>query len=91
MFIVQEKKGYAIDSPTLVYMPHCDMELHEDILKDNSTVRNAILICNRLGDYVERYVEWRLRGLHMSHKELRLQQQSFPQARSKGSISMPNW
>ncbi len=41
-----EKKGYAIDSPTLVYMPHCDMELHEDILKDNSTVRNAILICN---------------------------------------------
>ncbi|PBK77981.1 hypothetical protein ARMSODRAFT_17302 [Armillaria solidipes] len=48
-----EKEGYAIDSPTLVYMPHCDMELHEDILKDNSTVRNAILICNRLGDYVE--------------------------------------
>ncbi|KAK0483465.1 SRR1-domain-containing protein [Armillaria novae-zelandiae] len=51
--VLCEKKGYAIDSPTLVYMPHCDMELHEDILKDNSTVRNAILICNRLGDYVE--------------------------------------
>ncbi|PBK96686.1 SRR1-domain-containing protein [Armillaria gallica] len=50
---LKEKKGYAIDSPTLVYMPHCDMELHEDILIDNSTVRNAILICNRLGDYVE--------------------------------------
>ncbi|KAK0503094.1 SRR1-domain-containing protein [Armillaria luteobubalina] len=50
---LKEKKGHAIDSPTLVYMPHCDMELHEDILKDNSTVRNAILICNRLGDYVE--------------------------------------
>ncbi|KAK0459564.1 SRR1-domain-containing protein [Desarmillaria tabescens] len=48
-----EREGYAIESPTLVYMPHCDMELHEGILKDNSTVRNAVLICNRLGDYVE--------------------------------------
>ncbi|KAK0210593.1 SRR1-domain-containing protein [Desarmillaria ectypa] len=48
-----EREGYAIESPTLVYMPHCDMELHEDILKDNSIVRNAVLICNRLGDYVE--------------------------------------
>ncbi|KAG7452665.1 SRR1-domain-containing protein [Guyanagaster necrorhizus] len=53
VFQNNESEGYAIKSPTLLYMPHCDMELHEEILKHNSTLRNVVLICNRLGDYVE--------------------------------------
>ncbi|KAF9050656.1 hypothetical protein BDZ89DRAFT_1057104 [Hymenopellis radicata] len=46
-------------------MPHCDMELHEDILRANwtpSSLRNLILVCNRLGDYVDRCV-----GLPVQH------------------------
>ncbi|KAG7092409.1 hypothetical protein E1B28_008766 [Marasmius oreades] len=41
---------------TVYFMPHCDMELYEQVLKVNGCeqrIRNLVLIGNRLEDYVE--------------------------------------
>ncbi|KAF5387126.1 hypothetical protein D9615_001843 [Tricholomella constricta] len=46
----------AIVRPTLCFMPHCDMELYESLLKANwsrSSLRNLLLVANRLADYID--------------------------------------
>ncbi|KAF9264732.1 hypothetical protein L218DRAFT_200346 [Marasmius fiardii PR-910] len=43
--------------PTIYFMPHCDVDLYEQVLKANwseNRIRNLVLIGNRLEDYVER-------------------------------------
>ncbi|KIY66288.1 hypothetical protein CYLTODRAFT_491595 [Cylindrobasidium torrendii FP15055 ss-10] len=44
--------AYLCSSPRIIYMPHCDMELHDVVLRA-STLDNVVLISNRLADYVE--------------------------------------
>ncbi|KAJ7694199.1 SRR1-domain-containing protein [Mycena rosella] len=53
----ENKEGrYSLDSPTILWMPHCDLDLYENILGANwspEQLANVILISNRLGDYVD--------------------------------------
>ncbi|KAJ7109211.1 SRR1-domain-containing protein [Mycena epipterygia] len=47
---------YSLDSPTILWMPHCDLELYENVLRANwsrEQLPYVILISNRLGDYVD--------------------------------------
>lgn len=39
-------------------MPHCDMELYENLIKTNwsrERLPNLVLVANRLADYIDRY------------------------------------
>ncbi|KAG9127654.1 hypothetical protein FRC07_011240 [Ceratobasidium sp. 392] len=53
----ENKKGaYVIDTPTLVFMPHCGVELYERFLRANwsgSTLARVLLVANDLGSYAE--------------------------------------
>jgi hypothetical protein len=47
---------HLVEVPTILFMPHCDMQLYENILKRNWTrdaISNVLLIANRLLDYVD--------------------------------------
>ncbi|KAJ7685026.1 SRR1-domain-containing protein [Mycena polygramma] len=47
---------HPLDAPTLLWMPHCDLDLYENVLAANwsrEQLAYVILIANRLGDYVE--------------------------------------
>ncbi|KAI0670584.1 SRR1-domain-containing protein [Trametes maxima] len=48
--------NYELRSPTIVFMPHCDLHLYENILRANWTIArlpNVLLIANRLSEYAE--------------------------------------
>lgn len=45
---------YEMDSQTLVFMPHCDVQLYEAILGQNWTIGklpNMLFICNKFSEY----------------------------------------
>jgi hypothetical protein len=47
---------HLVEVPTILFMPHCDMHLYENILKSNWTreaISNVLLIANHLHDYVD--------------------------------------
>ncbi|KAF9466327.1 hypothetical protein BDZ94DRAFT_1251671 [Collybia nuda] len=47
---------YVLERPTICFMPHCDMELYENILKANweaQKLHNLFLVANRLVDYID--------------------------------------
>ncbi|KAJ6496518.1 SRR1-domain-containing protein [Mycena vitilis] len=47
---------HPLNAPTLLWMPHCDLDLYENVLAANwsrEQLAYVILIANRLGDYVE--------------------------------------
>ena len=51
--------------PTILYMPHCDREVYESVLRFNWTPRGlseVILLANRLMDYVENQPERKLQA-----------------------------
>ncbi|KAH9946282.1 uncharacterized protein BXZ73DRAFT_95787 [Epithele typhae] len=53
---------YRLRSPTIAYMPHCDLHLYENLLRENwspERLPNVLLIANRLGDYAEKCVRTR--------------------------------
>lgn len=48
---------YGIEERTIVFMPHCDLQLYENLLRENWTrerLSNVVLIANRLSEYAER-------------------------------------
>ncbi|KAJ7063145.1 SRR1-domain-containing protein [Mycena amicta] len=50
---------HPLDAPTILWMPHCDLDLYESVLATNwshDQLTYMTLIANRLGDYVERSV-----------------------------------
>ena len=53
----ENKRGaYVIDTPTLVYVPHCGVELYERFLRANwsaEAMGRIILVANNLAAYVE--------------------------------------
>ncbi|KAF8352287.1 SRR1-domain-containing protein [Amanita rubescens] len=48
---------YPVDAPTIVYMPHCDMELYENLLRANwkphIDALKLLFIANQLSDYID--------------------------------------
>lgn len=51
------RAGYAVDEPTIVFMPHCDLHLYENLFRENWTqarLPNLVLIANRLSEYAEK-------------------------------------
>ncbi|KZP20872.1 hypothetical protein FIBSPDRAFT_741759 [Athelia psychrophila] len=47
---------YTLVNPTILYMPHCDRILYENILRKNWSgdgMRRILLVANCLGDYVD--------------------------------------
>jgi len=46
---------YPVEGPTIVFMPHCEVDLYEDFLRANWTlerISNILLVANQLDDYV---------------------------------------
>jgi len=49
--------GYLIMRPTLCFMPHCDIDIYENLLQANwskERLSNIVLVANRLSDYLDR-------------------------------------
>ncbi|TFK42996.1 SRR1-domain-containing protein, partial [Crucibulum laeve] len=50
------KGEYPLDTPTFCFMPHCDMELYESLLRANwapERLCNLFLVANHLKDYLD--------------------------------------
>ncbi|CAL1704167.1 unnamed protein product [Somion occarium] len=48
--------AYALPNPSIAYMPHCDLQLYENILRENWTsnrLPKLLLIANRFSEYVD--------------------------------------
>lgn len=80
-----QQASYGLRSPTIVFMPHCDLHLYENLLRENWTrarLPHVLLIANRLREYAERCVP---RPSHLPHipprpppLPFRFRQQPFP-------------
>ncbi|KAI0747921.1 hypothetical protein C8Q80DRAFT_1120536 [Daedaleopsis nitida] len=47
---------HAVDTPTIVFMPHCDLHLYENLFRENWSLErlsNILLIANRLSEYAD--------------------------------------
>jgi hypothetical protein len=45
--------------PTICFMPHCDIEIYENLLQANwskERLPNIVLVANRLADYLDRFI-----------------------------------
>lgn len=54
---IQQEARHSILGPTIVFMPHCDRHLYENILRENWTkerLQNTLFIANRFSDYVDK-------------------------------------
>jgi hypothetical protein len=43
--------------PTICFMPHCDIDIYENLLQANCSkekLSNILLVANRLADYLDR-------------------------------------
>ncbi|KZT11469.1 uncharacterized protein LAESUDRAFT_720709 [Laetiporus sulphureus 93-53] len=51
-----KRAAYRLRAPTLVFMPHCDVQLYENLLRENwsqAGLPNLVLIANRLSEYAD--------------------------------------
>ncbi|KAI0721566.1 SRR1-domain-containing protein [Cerioporus squamosus] len=58
---------HALESPTIAFMPHCDLHLYENLLRENwsrERLPNVLLIANPLSEYAERIPSRRLAVEH---------------------------
>ncbi|RDX48351.1 hypothetical protein OH76DRAFT_1352696 [Lentinus brumalis] len=58
---------HALQSPTIVFMPHCDLHLYENFLRENwskEQLPNALLIANPLSEYAESIPSRKLAAEH---------------------------
>jgi len=47
---------YSIEAPTILFMPHCDIPLYENVLRQNWTatkLSNLVFVANQFSEYVE--------------------------------------
>ncbi len=60
LFSLFQNGLYPVDGPTIVYMPHCDMELYENLLRANwkphIDALKLLFIANQLSDYIDKWV-----------------------------------
>ncbi|EKM55678.1 uncharacterized protein PHACADRAFT_93502, partial [Phanerochaete carnosa HHB-10118-sp] len=57
--------AYPLGEPTIVYMPHCDLPLYENILRENCSrerLPRLVLIANRLSEYLDSIPSHKLRA-----------------------------
>ncbi|KAG1877791.1 SRR1-domain-containing protein [Suillus subalutaceus] len=50
---------HEVEQPTILYMPHCDLKLYENIIGANwseEQLARIIFISNRFSDYTDKYV-----------------------------------
>jgi hypothetical protein len=50
---------HAVQRPTILYMPHCDLKLYENIIGANwseEQLARIIFVANRFSDYTDKYV-----------------------------------
>ncbi|KAG2077998.1 hypothetical protein BDR04DRAFT_1064994 [Suillus decipiens] len=50
---------HGVERPTILYMPHCDLKLYENIIDANwseEQLARIIFIANRFSDYTDKYV-----------------------------------
>ncbi|KAI8998825.1 hypothetical protein BD414DRAFT_476187 [Trametes punicea] len=62
-----QQASYGMRSPTIVFMPHCDLHLYENLLRENwsqERLPNVFLIANRLSDYAESIPSRKLTSEH---------------------------
>jgi len=55
----------AVDAPTILFMPHCDLTLYENILAANWSIErlsNILLVSNDLSDYIHNNPTHKLEG-----------------------------
>ena len=53
----QQQAKYPLLKPTILFMPHCDRNLYENILRENwskDRLQNMLLIANRFSEYADR-------------------------------------
>lgn len=58
LFILFQDAKDPVERPTILYMPHCDLELYENIIGANwseENLRRIIFIANQFGDYMDKY------------------------------------
>lgn len=52
---------YRLEAPTIVFMPHCDLHLYENLFRENWSKKQlprVLLIANRLSEYAEKCVHF---------------------------------
>ncbi|EGO21000.1 hypothetical protein SERLADRAFT_335274, partial [Serpula lacrymans var. lacrymans S7.9] len=57
IFYLFQNAKHPVIRPTILYMPHCDMDLYENIIRENWTreqLSNIIFIANRFSDYIDK-------------------------------------
>lgn len=62
---VLSTSNYVADAPTLLYMPHCDLDLYETILRahwSETLLSQILLVCNHFQDYVDNNSERKLKA-----------------------------
>jgi hypothetical protein len=50
---------HVVERPTILYMPHCDLGLYENIIGANwseERLARIVFIANRFSDYTDKYV-----------------------------------
>jgi hypothetical protein len=50
---------HEVERPTILYMPHCDLKLYENIIGANwseEQLARIIFVANRFKDYTDKYV-----------------------------------
>lgn len=56
-FFHTQVAAYPLLEPTIVFMPHCDLQLYENLLCENwkkERLSQVVLIANRLSEYLDR-------------------------------------
>lgn len=76
-----QSADYALEVPTIYFMPHCDLELYEAVLRaiwNPESISNFFLLGNQLQEYVDK---WARSGYHLSRD-------TFADARSSLSSTL---
>lgn len=62
----ENKRGrYTFEQKTLLFMPHCSVNLYESALRYNwnpESLRRILILGNTLGDYITNTPEWKLKA-----------------------------
>lgn len=61
--ILFQDRKHGVERPTILYMPHCDLKLYENIIGANwseEQLARIIFVANRFSDYTDNYPQSKL-------------------------------